>query len=70
MTAIVLNDGEIGAPGHGKCVRGSVVGEIASRTADGSGKNISRCDCGSGSAHRAARESHIIRGFVVFAKIF
>lgn len=38
MTAIVLNDGEIGAPGHGKCVRGSVVGEIASRTADGSGK--------------------------------
>jgi hypothetical protein len=40
MTAILLNDGEIGAPGQGKCVPGSVVREIASRTTDAAGKII------------------------------
>jgi hypothetical protein len=41
MTAIMLNDGEIGAHGHGKCVHGSAAGEIAIRTTDAAGKIIS-----------------------------
>jgi hypothetical protein len=41
MTAILLNDGEIGAPGQGKCVPGSLAREIAMRTTDAAGKIIS-----------------------------
>jgi hypothetical protein len=41
MTAILLNDGENGAPGRRKCIPGSVVREIAVRTTDTAGKIIS-----------------------------
>jgi len=70
MTAILLNDGEIAAPGLENASRFYGWVKLLPKQQTGFAKLFFPGIQGPGFAHRTAREIHITRGFFAFAKIF